>query len=256
MKKSVVFLLLVLMIPLVLAQNKLDIKTTKDAFKPGENITIIASLYDSNNNPLDTGLNLKIESPNKKVIENTIDSNKIAEISLLNYTDFGYWKATATYQDLQANTIFFIEENELASMSLDNNILTIRNMGNTRYTKTIQIVIGDTIGSKDVDLQVGEETSFRLLAPDGTYNIRINDGTTTLTKSDVQLTGDIIGILDAKMANSNTPITGINPEKSTGITKQRSSIMIYTIILILIGAAILLSIERYYKKRSVHKNSQ
>ena len=210
-KRAILLILLIsfFMFSLVLAEDyKFDVKTTKEVFKPEENITFIASLYDSSNNPIDASIQIRIEGTSKEIIELTSQSNKLSEINLGGNVSFGYWKIISKYNDLESNSIFLIEEKELASFFLDGDILTIENIGNTPYIKTIQIAIGDTIGTKEVSLGLGEKTSFRLLAPDGVYNVRISDGKTSLIKSEVSLTGSVIGIVDKKIEESSTPLTG------------------------------------------------
>lgn len=242
--------MLVLSSVLVLAQGyKMEISTIKESFSPGENITFKISLYNSENKPVNANISVVIEDSEKtRMIEKIFPSNKLVDVSLGENARYGYWKITAKYNNIETNKLFMVEINELAKFSLDNDVLTITNTGNARYTKDVQIVIGDTIGVKKLDLDVGEKVSFRLIAPDGVYGVRVSDGATTLTKNDVTLTGKAVGILDEGLKEGGGGITGVlNPEdESVGKGK---GIFVYVFLIVIIGALILLTLERIYKKK-------
>ncbi|MBS3092159.1 hypothetical protein J4466_01945 [Candidatus Pacearchaeota archaeon] len=257
MKKSLLILLFVVILSpyIVIAQStdiKLQVTTTKESFQPGENITIKVALLDSQNSPINAEINLIFENAEKtKKIEKTIGSNTLIEIDLGEAIPAGYWSVIASYNGMESKAIFNIETSESAFFSLDNDMLTITNNGNSRYTKTIQILIGDTLGTKDVDLNVGEKVSFRLIAPDNIYNIRVTDGKTTLTRGNVPLTGDVIGVLDDRI-RSRAPITGARIEgdsEAGALSLVKSNKIVYTFILVVVGAAVLIAIERNYRRK-------
>ncbi|MFH1711354.1 MAG: hypothetical protein ABH840_03515, partial [Nanoarchaeota archaeon] len=111
--------------------------------------------------------------------------------------------------------------------------------------KTLQIVIGDTIGTKTIeDLQVGESLTFKLIAPDGQYNIKITDGKTTISRERVALTGEVIGVLDERLSNPSPGITGGIGQKSVF-----QSTFIYIFLVAVFVAAILLAVENKYRKK-------
>ena len=240
---------------LVTAQNKIEISTIKEDFEAGENIAFKVSLYDAQNNPINADVNVIIEDAEKtKKIEQVVQSNKIVDINLGEGARYGYWTITSKYKDMEGTTLFNIKIKELIKFEIINNRLIVTNIGNTRYKKTIQIVIGNSLGTKELDLDVGEEASFRLIAPDGIYNVRVTDGEITITKEDVVLTGKAIGILDEKLIAGGNPLTGgVKPEE-TGederfYTTLRNKKFVYIFLLVIIGAAILLAIERNYRKK-------
>lgn len=230
--------------------EKIDIKTSKETFAPGENITFTISLYNDENVQINSEIKVTFESPNKRdVLEFNIPSNIQSEISLGENPVSGYWKIIAKYNNIESNTIFFIEESQLASFSLEGDTLTIKNTGNVIYAKNINFIIGDTTGTKEINLNIGKETSFRLMAPKGAYSVKISDGKTNLTRSEVSLTGSVIGIIDKSMEDSSSPITGINPERDTGLEQAKPKNFVYIFIGTLLAAAVLLTIERRYRKK-------
>ena len=233
--------------PLVLAQDKIGIEM-KDSFKPGENITLLVSLYDSNNLPIKDSLDIILQDSSKNnILEAKVNSQELSSLNIDKNAPFGFWTIVAKYKDATTSKSFTIEENEEAVFTLENDVLTVTNTGNTLYRKTLQILIGDSVGSKNIELGLNERVSFRLLAPDGTYNVKITDGKTTITRSNMQLTGNAIGVLDEKMAQgSSLPIGVRSPSQDV---PAKNSTLVYVFVLTIVGAGILLAVERYYKRK-------
>jgi hypothetical protein len=259
MKKGVFLLSFVLLISLIsfASADKIEISLVKDTVVAGESLSMKASYLDSANNPLQKDIGIVIEDANQLVsIEKTISSNNIVEINLGEKVPAGYWKITAKSGEITSTAIFMVETNELVKFEIENTTLNVINVGNVRYTKTIQVVIGESIGSKMIDLGVGERTSFRLVAPEGTYNIKVTDGKTTFTQSSVALTGKAIGVLDNREASSSPVTTAIKGEETPYGEEQTSSpnrTIVYIFLFVVFGAAILLAIERRYKKSALGK---
>ncbi len=239
---------------LTMAQgNKIEVSTIKESFQAGEKITFKVSLYDYENNLVDDEVSVLVEDAEKRVkLEKIVPSNKLVDIDLGENAPNGYWKITAKYQDIEATGLFYVETNELARFDLENDMLTVTNVGNTKYSKNIQIIIGDTIGVKKVELDVGEKIKFRLIAPDGTYNVKITDGKTSISKSGVVLTGEVVGILDERLSERNPLTGGINPGGGdSGPFNLRRSSFIYVFFVVVLGGIILLTIEKRVRKKAV-----
>lgn len=218
-----------------------------DSFDAGEKITLKVSLFDDANNPIkDTPINLIIEDAEKAIkLEDTTNSGEIKEITLTDAPS-GFWKITANYEDIEQTGFFEIKEEQGVKFEIQDDILTITNTGNTIYEKTIQIIIGDTIGTKKPRLTMGESVSYRLIAPEGTYNIKVTDGSESITKNNVLLTGKVIGVLDEKISEQS-PITG---------GAERKNNLVYIFVFVIIGATVLLTIERHYRKGKNYKRKK
>lgn len=252
-KKGCVLLFLVILLStIVLAQNNILISPLKESYSGNENITLKISVYNSQNNPVNAQVHLIINDSGKTVgIEKIVQSNQLVDINLGENAPAGLWKVSARYTDPSTNKIiessssFAIQPNELAKFELNEDNLTVTNIGNTPYSRTIDVLIGDTSGTKRVEnLGVGEKISFRLSAPDGLYNVKIYDGTTMLTREKVSLTGEVIGILDERISTSGSTITG-----GIGTSSIFKSSFIYIFVLTIFITAILLAIERKYKRK-------
>jgi len=253
LKKSLTIIIcIVVLSTLVLAQDyKIQVSTTEENFRPGQDIIFKVDLYDSSNNPINEQVEVIFEDSRKNQITKTAQTKGFQETNLGEEALAGLWKITAKYNDLESTAIFTIQENQLGEFKLEGDVFTVTNIGNSRYSKTVQIAIGNTINPKEVNLEIGESESIRLIAPDGSYTIKITDGITTLTKGNVQLTGRAIGFLDQN-PYKRSPITGINPEdpNQTPYSLIKNNKFIYIFVIVLIGAAILIGIERHYRKKA------
>jgi hypothetical protein len=255
-KKSV-FALMILLLMLTLVQaTKLEVFTTKETFSPREKIGIKVSLLNDENIPINDKVSLVIEDSEKiNKIEKNIQSNEFTDIDIGENIIGGYWSIKATYNDVESLGIFIIEEEEIAEFELNKDILTITNTGNTQYSKIIKIIIGEKEEIKTPELEIGEKIQYRLIAPDGDYNIEIKEGEVTkISKSEVQLTGtgQAIGALDEKATQRSGITGGISPSEEDDmalISYMKKSSLIYVFILVVFGVAILLAIQRRFSKK-------
>ena len=105
---------------LVIAQNyKLEISFPKDTFEAGEKVTLKVSLLDSSNKPINDNVNIILEDAEKKSrIEQTIPSNQFVDIGLGEEAAYGFWNIKATYKDIEATSLFSVEESQIAKFEL------------------------------------------------------------------------------------------------------------------------------------------
>ena len=251
-KKSIMFLTFVIFLSTFILAESINIEfPLGENFKAGENITLKISIFDEQNNPLDGNIELTlVDAEKRKKIEKTIPSKEIVEIDLGEGAIHGFWTVTAKYQDTETIEIFTVEIEELAKFEIHDDVLTITNIGNTRYAKTVQIVIGNTVGIKEPKLNVGESVEYRLIAPEGDYEVRITDGRTSIQRNNVALTGNVVGIIDERLVGGNTLTGGIKPEDDFSLNYLRKNKFVYVFILAIFGAMILLAIERNYRKKA------
>lgn len=260
MKRVFVFLFLtIFLLSFVVAQEyKIEVATTQEAFEAGETITLRVSLLDSNNNPIYDEVSIILEDSSKNRKQEIIQSNELVSIDFEQAT-FGQGIITANYQESTSTSIFFINANEDIEFELGENVLIITNTGNTKYTKPFQISIGDYIGKEqNFDLIVGESQSFKLVAPEGTYTLKvIVDGKVLFSKNDVPLaskgfTGEAIGAIDESASKRSGLTGGISPDEESHeaiLGYLKNSKLTYIFVLVIFGTMILLAIERRYKKK-------
>jgi len=261
MKKALIFIFtIILFTSLIMAQSyKLEVSTIPEEkfFKPGETITLNIIIRDSNNNPIQDELSLILKDIQEKIIkEITIKSSNPEQIKLPENILAGKGEIIATYKDTKIIETFKILDNKLIDIKIKGEKLILTNIGNTVYDEEINIIIGDTIGTKTPNLNIGESISYRLVAPEGVYNIKVRDNNEILfTKGEVGLsgTGQVIAAIDDSTLGRTGLTGGISPDKDDEealLNYAKNSKFIYVFMLTIFGAMILLAIERRYKRRT------
>jgi hypothetical protein len=241
----------------IVQATKIEVSTKQETFSAGEDITLRVSLLDDENNPISDEVSITIEDAEKiNKIEKNIPSNKFVDVDIGGEDVIaGYWSIKAVYNDVESIGLFIIESEEKAEFELNNDILTITNTGNTEYTKIIKIIIGDKEEIKTPKLGIDEKIQYRLIAPEGNYNIEIKEGDTTkISSTNVQLTGtgQAIGALDESTTQRSGITGGISPDEEDDmalVSYMKKSSLIYIFILVVFGVAILLAIQRKFTKK-------
>ena len=252
-RKFLIMLLIVMILPAVMAQSiKIEFSSPEKIYAVGDNINLKVSIFDASNKLVSDQVNLVIEDPIKITkIEQTIQSGRFVDISLGENPLNGNWKVTADYNGIKTTENFIIDINEKARFELKDDVLTVTNIGNIQYTKTVKIIIGDRVGIKKPVLNIGEGVSYRLLAPDGVYDVVVSDDgvSNPLSKSGVALTGEVIGILDQSLGGSDA-LTGTLGPNENNYTLFKRNKFVYVFMLVIVGATILIAVERYYRKKA------
>jgi len=138
---------------------------------------------------------------NKKEVTGTTTSNQETSVTIGNDFVGGIWTITANYSDIQVKRTFLVGENPEIEFIIEGDELIIRNTGNVRYTKTIQIKIGKEINTYAQNIKAGEEKILKLISINGQYDIEVTDGQTTIKRENVQLfgTGNVVGAVDKNL---------------------------------------------------------
>lgn len=226
---------------------------TGNQFVSGQDIRLKVELYDSLNNPIQDDVQVVLENAEKtRKVELYTQSNRFINVNLSSNETGGDWFVLAKYGSVESNKeIFSIKYNEFARFEISGDSLVIYNTGNIPYTKDFQVLIGDTAGTEKTDIPVGESITYRLLAPDGVYSIKVSvDGNPVLTQQGVSLTGEVIGVLDERI-KLDSSITGINLGEDSdkqvfGLMKKHT--FQYVFIAMVVCVAVVLFIESRYRK--------
>ena len=255
-KKSVFIVFILLFMISIVQATKIDILTTKETFSSEESISLKVSLLNEENNPISDEVLIILEDSEKiNRIEKTIPSNKFIDVDLQEKVVGGYWSIKAYYKEAESTTIFNIEAKEKAEFTLIDDVLIIKNTGNTEYIKTIQIIIGDNIELKNLKIGIDEEVRYKLIAPDGNYEIKIIvDDKTVISRGDVSLTGTgkVIGSLDEDASQRSGITGGISPDEKNDIAMigyMKKSTLTYVFILVVFAVTILIAIQRSRMKK-------
>ncbi|MFH1327215.1 MAG: hypothetical protein ABIH59_03760 [archaeon] len=254
MRKILIFCLGILVLLPLIAANSIDIEFPNgQEFEAGEPITFKATLYDNSKNPLDAQIQITIEDSEKRITRSSASSKEVASVTLREDTSSGQGIIRAKYQETEAIAFFEIGRKELVRFELEEGKLIVTNIGNTPYSKTIKITIGETTGTQTPNLEIGESASYRLIAPEGIYNIRVTDGKTSLIRGGIQLTGtgNVVGAIDDSSSKRTGITGGVSPEEGdiALLSYIKNNKFIYVFVGVIFAAVILIAIERNYKRR-------
>jgi len=215
--------------------RKIEISINEQSIKPGNDINFQVFLYDQANEKLggDAMISVK-DNLDTEILKKVVSTEEEITLPLPSNASSGYWKIEATSSGIISKRLFYIKEDEKVSFEIQNDTLIITNIGNVPYKKAIQIVIGNEVEIKEMDLEVGQRKEFRLLAPDGNYDISVSDGDNTLTESGVSLTGNVIGVVDLRQQ----------------LSVWNKYPIVWLFLIVVMGRFIVLTIQRTIKKRS------
>ncbi|MEK6945944.1 MAG: hypothetical protein AABW63_04100 [Nanoarchaeota archaeon] len=253
MKNTIILFANVILLISLISANSITIEFPNGKeISAGDPINFKATLYDNSGNPIDGQIIISVEDSAKKITQVTVSSKQIATIKL-GEASSGQAIIRATNDNTEAIEFFNIGRKELASFDLQGETLVVKNIGNTPYTRTIKITIGETTGTQTPNLGIGESASYRLVAPEGVYNLKVSDGETSLIRSDVRLTGtgNVIGAVDDSASKTAGITGGVSPQNDLAwISYIKSNKFVYVFIAVIFAATILIAVERRYKRIS------
>lgn len=253
-KKWAFIFLIVFSISFAFAEFSIDINGLKtESYATGEDLTFNIILLEEN-----TKINQEVQIEitdiqNTKTTIRTYPSNQEQTIPIEKDWKSGIWTIKAKYQNEEIERTFNIEEQNSINFEIKDTKLIIKNTGNTRYQKSIQLTIGDTKQSKTLNIPVGEQKEWQLIAPEGVYDIHITDGDTTFTKKSIKLfgTGNVIGAIDEGLVGYTG--FGVSPQNKN-IEDRYISLaklpLTLVFVIVVFGLGILIGIERFTKKRA------
>jgi hypothetical protein len=255
MKKINLVLLILLTTSLVTCQEyKIDISgISNEEYTPGTEMKFKIILLE-NGTQIDKEVEYKIfDNLYRKEINGTSMTNKEIIVNIENNFLSGIWTISTNYLDTKVERTFSIGESPGVEFLIEKDELIIRNTGNVPYQKTIQIQIGSETNSYAQNIRVGEEKILKLISKEGTYDIKITDGKSTIKKENVQLfgTGNVVGAIDKNLVGY-TGFVGVDDlTKSEDRIIYLDKLPISLIFIGLIGIlAALVFVERKIRKKN------
>ena len=247
---SIVYCLL--LVSIASAEFSIDISGLKtDDYNPGEEATFKIILLE-NGNQVSKEVTYEITDLLKKIkIIDKTNSNQDTSFKIEKEFTSGIWTITANYQDTQVKRTFTISENPEVEFLIEGDELIIRNTGNTRYTKTIQIKIGSETNSYAQNIKTGGEKILKLISSKGIYNIEVTDGTTTIKRENVQLfgTGNVVGAIDNDLVGYTGFAGADDPTNSDRFLSLKKLPFALTFVGIVVILTALVFVERKLAKK-------
>ena len=175
--------------------RKSDISISAQDVEPENEFVYTALLYDQTEQEIEENVNVSIFKPNGELFaSSTVNSGEANSMKIEGTFMPGSWHIESNINGMSANRTFNVKEFEKASFSLAENILTVSNIGNVVYNDPIEVSIGKNVESVEVELGLGETKRYVLSAPDGNYEIGINNVDNEEVLGTSFLTGKAIAI--------------------------------------------------------------
>ena len=183
----------------VLSKAKnLEIALTGD-YSPNSDLGFTANLYDQADETMDAvPVAFTLINPSGEQVINVLSETGTTEYYKIKKNALvGYWNLSAEAADLSSEfNEIYVRENVEAEFLLINDTLVVRNVGNVPYDKFVEIKIGENYTKVlALNLSLGGSVEFELEAPDGEYDVSVNDGKANINGVAL-LTGEVVGIKD------------------------------------------------------------
>ncbi len=201
---------------------------------PGENFTVGVELFDQSGIKMEGAVSIKIISPENEKIESIVQADEFDTFDFALNSSIGTWKIVASFNDLIEEREFEMLGLQKVEFEIEDSVLSVTNIGNTLYNKTISVQIGNEVMNLELKINVGETRKFNLEAPIGEYEVLIDDGNNNPISRQVLLTGSVISVSDLK---------------EVGIFKEYSIIWIF--IIVVFGSVGAVLFVRYGKTRNI-----
>src|SRR3989344_3744268 len=234
----------------------LDIETNKDAYFPKEAISITPILYDQADEQISKDVTLEIyNAANEIVLTKTTESNAETLFKLTDYATPGTWKIKASSSGLTDELTFDVKEVNDILTTLENQIITVKNVGNVDYTEDLEIIAEGsektfTI-SKRTKLKPDETLQIYLYKdiPKGTYDISITN--TKFKAEDIEIIDP--RSIGNKFGDYFNSVTGSVVQSKGSTTSMKPIITLFAFILVIV---LLVFVSRYSAKAKLRRRRE
>jgi hypothetical protein len=200
---------------------------------PGENFSIGEEIFDQSGASMPGNVRVELTSPSGEEIVLIVESGEFKTVDFPFNSSEGNWVFRSSFDNLVNEHDIEVLGVQKINVEVEESILTVRNVGNTRYNKTIYVRIGEEKQELELNMEINEERKFGLKAPDGEYEVIISNGE-DLFEGKILLTGNAISIKDLE---------------TVGIFKNYSVIWIFLIVVL--GATGFVFFMRFKKTKKL-----
>ena len=215
--------------------SRVDVLLSLQNLDPGQDFNFKPRLLDQSEGIITDEVSVIItDGALNRIFEKISLSEETLEYNIPTNMSSGYYEIEVSNGGLSEKKRFYINEKEIVSLELSNNTLVVTNIGNINLNEyPIQIDLNGKPFVKKVSLFLGEKKEFKLTG-DGTYDIKVSDGSQEISANSVVLTGHAVGV------------KGINEGGSLAM----SAPMIWIFLIIILGGIGLFFLRNIFKKKS------
>ena len=200
---------------------------------PGESFSVGIEVYDQSGIEVGGAVNVKFVSPNVEEFEMVVQTGEFGEFDFNSSSMVGVWRVIGSFGGIVEEREFEMLGVQKVEFDFEDSILSIRNVGNVVYNRSINVGIGNESMVLDLNIGLGEIRKFNLKAPNGEYDVFVDDGVDSVSHQ-VLLTGKAISVSDLK---------------NVGFFKGYSIVWIFLIIVV--GGVGFVLIRRHRRTRTV-----
>ena len=174
--------------------KKLENRINKLSVNPGESAEITVLLYDQANDLISEDITLEIfDSENTKIFSDVVKTNNKITIPLPPHTPPGSYRIVSNVLDITRQDNFNVQTIVDADVTIINQTLIIRNIGNVEYKKPVKIEFnrGQYTVIKKTSLSPNETITINLFdeVPSGEYDIDVFFGDKEKSFKNVNIAG-------------------------------------------------------------------
>jgi len=212
--------------------NSIDIALGNVELDPGEELSFKPNLIDQAGFLIEDEVSIIIQDEEAiRIFEKIVPSGETIKYNIQTNLTSGYYEIYASSDGITKTKKFYVNEKAIISFKINNQTLTVTNVGNIPYKKNIQINLGEESFVRSLNLDLGESQEFELEGYDGEYDVWVSDGDNEITQPSVSLTGNAVNVKAAGNSLLTTPI-------------------IWIFLIIILGAGFLFLFRNVLKKKS------
>ena len=164
---------------------------------PGESFTVGVKIYDQSGIEMEGAVDVKFVSPDVEEFGMVVQAGDFGEFDFNSTSMVGIWRVIGSFNGIVEEREFEMGSVQRVDFDFEDSVLTITNVGNVIYNRTISVGIGNESMVLDLDIGLGEVRKFNLKAPNGEYDVVVDDGIDSVNQR-VLLTGKAISVSDLK----------------------------------------------------------
>ena len=178
--------------------TNLEVVFENSEVEPGTNLKVKAILHDQTGEKIESSAIMTIKNEEDTILEQIEKStDEFFEFPIVYNELPAEWIVFAVSNKLTGEATLKIKEKESLKVELINKTVTITNIGNVFYNKSVLIKIGNKSLNRDVALGIDEVQKYVLTAPDGEYEIEVIADEGSLITGMATLTGKTVDVQKA-----------------------------------------------------------